>query len=210
MTSTETPAGARPGPTLPGRPKMLSHLAYVTHDVERTVDFYERILGMPMCSTVVGDKVPSTGDDFPYFHVFFRLGDGSTLAFFEAPGLPPANPRGHPAYNVFEHLAFEVSTQAEVDQWYEWLVSNGIDVVGPTDHKIIYSIYFHDPVNDIRLEITTPMVENWNDRIPQAKRDLAGWLDAKKAAAAQNQDVGEALVKYIQAERNEFHGDTPA
>jgi catechol 2,3-dioxygenase-like lactoylglutathione lyase family enzyme len=201
---------ARPAPALPGGPKMLNHLAYVTHDVAATVDFYERVLGMPMVSTVIGDHVPSTGNDFPYFHVFFRLGDGSTLAFFEAPGLPPANPRGHAAYAIFEHLAFEVESPALVDQWHDWLVSNGIPVVGPTDHKIIYSIYFQDPVNNIRLEITTPMVENWNDRVDQAKQDLADWLDVKKTAAEQNQDVSEALLKYIQSECSEAHGETPA
>ncbi|MCW2295370.1 VOC family protein [Rhodococcus erythropolis] len=208
MTQTSTPT--RPGPSLPGRPKMLSHLAYVTHNVEGTVDFYERVMGMPMVSTVIGDRVPSTGDDFPYFHVFFRLADGSTLAFFEAPDLPPANPRGHPAYALFEHLAFEVDSVEIVDQWHEWLVSNGIDVVGPTDHEIIYSIYFQDPINDIRLEITTPMVENWNDRIEEAQRDLRIWTGVKNSAAEQNQPLREALMKYIQAERPDAHGETPA
>lgn len=207
---TQSSTSSRPGPTLPGRPKMLSHLAYVTHNVEGTVDFYERVMGMPMVSTVIGDRVPSTGDDFPYFHVFFRLADGSTLAFFEAPDLPPANPRGHPAYALFEHLAFEVDSVEIVNQWHEWLISNGIAVVGPTDHEIIYSIYFQDPVNDIRLEITTPMVENWNDRIEEAQRDLRIWTDVKNTAAEQGQPLREALMKYIQAERPEAHGETPA
>lgn len=186
-------------PTLPGRPKMLNHLAYVTHDIEATTDFYQRVLGMPLVATVVGDRVPSTGDPFPYFHAFFRLGDGSTLAFFEAPGLPRANPKGHPAYDIFDHLAFEVKDPQLVDVWHSWLVSNGIEVVGPTDHTIIYSIYFRDPVNDIRLEITTPLTENWNDRPEESLKDLNEWLETKREAVEHNQDVGEALIKYIQA-----------
>jgi len=201
MTDT-TSDTHRQAPALPGSPKMLNHLAYVTHDVEGTVDFYEKIMGMPMVNTVVGDNIPSTGDDFPYFHVFFRLGDGSTLAFFEAPGIPRANPKGHAAYDIFDHLAFEVTGKHVVDAWHEWLASNGIEVVGPTDHHVIYSIYFRDPVNDIRLEITTPLVDDWNDRGEAARRELHGWLDAKNTATAQNEDVAEAMLKYIQNERN--------
>ncbi|MEV1294874.1 VOC family protein [Pseudonocardia sp. NPDC049635] len=210
MTTTEQPSESRTAPTLPGGPKMLNHLAYVTHDVEGTVDFYQNIMGMPMVSTVIGDSVPSTGDDIPYFHVFFRLRDGSTLAFFEAPGIPKANPKGHLAYEIFDHLAFEVDSMEIVDKWHAWLVHNGIEVVGPTDHKIIYSIYFHDPVNNIRLEITTPMTENWNDRVATANQDLREWLDVKKQAAEQNQDVVEALLKYIKTERSDSEVEAPA
>ena len=58
-------------------PRMLNHAAYVTHDVAATADFYTRILGMELASTLFDDHVPSTGDDFPYFHIFFRMADGS-------------------------------------------------------------------------------------------------------------------------------------
>ncbi|MEU6577312.1 VOC family protein [Streptomyces sp. NPDC046805] len=189
------------GPPSPGRPMMLNHLAYVTHDVEATVDFYTRVMGMPMVSTVIGDKVPSTGDDFPYFHVFFRLQDGSTVAFFEAPGLPPANPKGHPAYDIFDHLAFEAPSPEHIHAWADWLRANGLEVVGPTDHGIILSVYFRDPVNDIRLEITTPLVEDWNAREEQAARDLSDWLAVKREAKEQGRDVAKELLAFI-AERS--------
>src|SRR3546814_4903218 len=51
-------------------PLMLNHAAWVTHDVEATADFYTRVMGMELVSTVLDDSVPSTGDDFAYFHVF--------------------------------------------------------------------------------------------------------------------------------------------
>ena len=70
-------------------PRMLNHAAYVTHDVAATADFYTRILGMELASSIFDDHVPSTGDDFPYFHIFFRMADGSTIAFFEVADLPP-------------------------------------------------------------------------------------------------------------------------
>src|ERR1700738_1072460 len=84
-------------------PKMLNHVAWVTHDVKATGVFYTRMMVMELAMTVYDDSVPSTGDLFPYFHIFFRMQDGSTIAFFEAPGLPGRAPAPHPAYDVFDH-----------------------------------------------------------------------------------------------------------
>src|SRR5205085_5570468 len=79
----------RPNPGL--TPMMLNHAAWVTPDAAVTAEFYTRIMGMDLVSTVIEDTSPSTGLQIPYFHLFFRMADGSTLAFFEAPGvLPPA------------------------------------------------------------------------------------------------------------------------
>ncbi len=35
-------------------------------------------------------------------------------------------------------------------------------MLGPVDHKIVYSIYFHDPDGN-RLEITAPVDPDWNN-----------------------------------------------
>ncbi len=183
---------------------MLNHAAWVTHDVEATANFYTGIMGMELASTVYDDSVPSTGDPFPYFHIFFRMQDGSTIAFFEAPGLPPRPETTHPAYEIFDHIALQAKNAAEVDQWYEWLVSNGIDVVGPTDHKgLIYSIYFHDP-NGMRLEITTPLDADWNRHSEQGYADLKMWCDCKKQAQAENRNVETALVELIKRQRERY------
>lgn len=105
--------------------------------------------------------MPSTGDAFPYFHIFFRMADGSTMAFFECTDLPLPSSPSHPAYDVFDHIALEVSDTDELIRWKQWLVSQGVDVLGPIDHKgIIQSIYFRDP-NGYRLELTTPIDPAW-------------------------------------------------
>jgi len=185
-------------------PVMLNHVAWVTHDVEATADFYTRIMGMSLASTVYDDSVPSTGDPFPYFHIFFRMADGSTIAFFEAPGLPPRPAITHPAYAIFDHIALQARNPKEVDEWRTWLQGNQIEVVGPTDHKgLIYSIYFKDP-NDIRLEITAPLDARWNQHEDQGKADLQMWCEAKKRAQMQNQDVSEALVRLIREQRKRY------
>src|ERR1700744_2908905 len=97
-------------------PKRLNHLAYVTHDTAATVKFWTDVIQMPLVEAVMNDRVPPTGDPFPYVHFFFRMQDGSTIAFFEAVGLPQRPEPTHPAYLVFDHLALEVGTQAEVDE----------------------------------------------------------------------------------------------
>jgi len=186
---------------------MLSHLAYVTHDAEATVAFYTTVLGLDFVLAVIDDTVPSTGEPFPYFHIFFRLGDGSTIAFFEAPGLPPRPAVTHPAYDVFDHLALQVDTPEDVDRWHQQLTNLGYDVLGPIDHHIIYSIYFHDPVNDIRLEITTPLVPDWNDRGTEAAQSLTEWAQAKQHATQTGRPQHEVLLELIQRRVHNTTGD---
>ena len=180
-----------------GSPTMLSHVAYITHDTAATVRFYRELLGMDLVNAVLDDSIPSTGDPVPYFHSFFRMADGSTVAFFEAPELPPQAPAPHPAYDVFQHLALQVDSKEAVDQWYDWLVENDVDVLGPVDHKIIYSIYFHDP-NGLRLEITTPLDPRWNDMGATALASLEEWERVKADARRSGRDMVTMLKELTQ------------
>lgn len=182
----------------PGKPQMLNHVAYITRDTSATVDFYTNLLGMELVAAVMDDSIPSTGDPVPYFHSFFKMGDGSTIAFFEAPELPPPAGPTHPAYNVFQHIALEVDSPATVDAWRGWLTSNGVDVVGPVDHKIIYSIYFYDP-NGIRLELTTPIDRTWNDNAEAARASLGEWEAVKATARASGRDLVSVLADLTRA-----------
>jgi len=177
----------------PNTPQMLSHAAYITHDTSATARFYTEILGMEFVAAVMDDAIPSTGDPVPYFHSFFRMGDGSTIAFFEAPELPAPREHSHPAYGVFQHLALEVESPAAVDAWKVWLEECGVEVLGPVDHQIIYSIYFHDP-NGLRLELTAPLDPAWNDQGERAHESLAEWEEVKRMAAADGRGMVAALT----------------
>ncbi|MBN9426051.1 MAG: VOC family protein [Burkholderiales bacterium] len=189
---------------------MLNHAAWVTHDAAQTADFYTRIMGMELASTVFDDHVPSTGHEIPYFHIFFRMGDGSTLAFFEAPGVPPPAESTHPAYDVFNHVALQARDQDEVLQWHQWLTSQGIPVVGPVDHKgLILSIYFHDP-SGLRLEITTPLDKEWNRHTDKGYADLKRWVECKQKAQAEGRDVPKALIEMIRTTRRRYEHEHDA
>jgi len=206
--STKPKAPLTPNPGL--TPMMLNHAAWVTFDDAATTEIYTRIMGMELASTVLDDSVPSTGDAIPYFHIFFRMGDGSTLAFFEAPGVPAPSKSSHPAYDIFNHIALQAKDRAEVTKWYEWLTSQGVEVIGPTDHKgLILSIYFHDPAG-VRLEITTPLDKEWNRHTDKGYADLKLWEDCKRQAKAEGRDVPKALLELIQDVRKRYgtgHGE---
>jgi catechol 2,3-dioxygenase-like lactoylglutathione lyase family enzyme len=179
------------------QPTMLNHAAYVTHDAEATVRFYTKVMGMELASTIIGDRIPSTGDAFPYFHLFFRMGDGSTMAFFESPGLPQAAKSTHPAYDIFNHIAFQVDSVEEIERWRDWLAANGVDVIGPIEHEgLVLSIYFRDN-NGYRLELTTPLDKDWNRHTDKAYKDLKSWLGVKEKAKREGRDERGALLEFI-------------
>jgi catechol 2,3-dioxygenase-like lactoylglutathione lyase family enzyme len=186
-TARNQPAGP------PGRPAMLSHAAFICQDTATTAAFYSGLLGMELVAAVLDDKIPSTGEPIPYFHSFFRMADGSTIAFFEAPELPPPAVDTHPAYGTFRHFAMSVDTVAEVDTWAAWLRSNDVDVLGPVDHGIIYSVYFRDPDGN-RLEITTPIDKKWNDDGIAARASLDEWNEVKARAKASGQPMATVLA----------------
>lgn len=210
-TDIDTPVRPAPRPASLGgalerglTPRMLNHAAWVTHDVAATADFYIRILGMELASTIFDDHVPSTGDEFPYFHIFFRMADGSTLAFFEVADLPQPAKASHPAYNVFNHTALQVKDRQELRAWRDWLVANGVDLIGPVDHKgMIESIYFYDP-NGYRLELTIPLDPEWNRHTDQGYADLKKWCDTKEKAKREGRDPGRELVEMIREERKRY------
>jgi len=183
---------------------MLNHAAYVTHDVAATADFYTRILGMELASTIFDDHVPSTGDNFPYFHIFFRMADGSCIAFFEVADLPARAKPSHPAYEVFDHMALQAKDAEELHRWRDWLAQNGVEVLGPVDHKgMLESIYFHDP-NGLRLELTVPHDAQWNAHTKQGYEDLRKWVETKERARREGHDPAQALLEMIREAKRRY------
>src|SRR5580704_10233110 len=67
--------------------KKLHHNAYRCRDSEQTRQFYEDFLGLPLATTLWLEQ-SLTGRKTDTLHTFYRLDDGSCLAFFEAPDMP--------------------------------------------------------------------------------------------------------------------------
>lgn len=157
----------------------LHHVAWRCRDAEETRHFYEDLLGLPLFHLIQNDRVPSTGEHCPYTHIFFRLGDGSFVAFFDLgddrASLPSPNT---PAW--VQHLALRVASVAELEAVQARLEAAGVTVLGVTDHHIFKSIYFFDP-NGIRLELCVQIAGEAEMRkaSKSAHARLAEW-DARK------------------------------
>lgn len=132
--------------------KQIHHVAYRCNDAKETVEFYQNTLNMAFLVAIAEDKVPSTQEPDPYMHLFLDAGQGNILAFFELPNSPKMG-RDENTPEWVQHIAFEIEDEAALLSAKEELIGKGIDVVGPTNHGIIKSIYFFDP-NGHRLELT--------------------------------------------------------
>jgi catechol 2,3-dioxygenase-like lactoylglutathione lyase family enzyme len=118
----------------------LHHNAYRCRDSEETRAFYEDFLGLPLAGTLaIGET--KTGRATQALHTFFRLGDGSFLAFFEVPDMPF---EFKPQHDFDLHIALEVAHDV-LEPMLARGSARGLEVRGISDHGFIDSIYFRDP-----------------------------------------------------------------
>src|SRR5882672_5434779 len=101
----------------------LHHFAYRCRDAEETRHFYEDLLGLPLWHIIQSDVVPSTGEFCPYTHIFFRLHDGSCVAFFDLGDDLAAAPSSNTPDWV-NHLALRVDSVAALEQVKALLQAN--------------------------------------------------------------------------------------
>src|SRR4051812_27496100 len=142
------PSGERPASTARG----LHHAALISSDVERTIDFYQGVLGFPLTELIENrDYAGST-------HFFFDIGNGNLLAFFDFPGLdvgPYAEVLGG-----LHHMAISVEPE-RWDRLVEQLTAAGVDHVV---HSGV-SVYFRDP-DGARIElIADPLGEMYGNQV---------------------------------------------
>ena len=163
--------------------KGLHNNAYRCRDSEETRRFYEDFLGLPLVNafrieTTMTGRRTGTG----VLHSFFRLGDGSALAFFEAPDMPFEFKEQH---DFDLHIALEVEPDV-LDAMLAKGKAEGREVRGISDHKFIRSIYFRDPNGYvIELAAKVPGQEAAMDpAASRAREHLDAWQRDKRKAAA--------------------------
>jgi catechol 2,3-dioxygenase-like lactoylglutathione lyase family enzyme len=142
------PPGERPASTARG----LHHTALISSDVERTIRFYQGLLGFPLTELIDNRDYPGSS------HFFFDIGHGNLLAFFDFPGLevgPYAEVLGG-----LHHLAISV----EPARWDE--IVRRLDEAGVA-HEVHseVSVYFTDP-DGARIElIADPLGEMYGQTV---------------------------------------------
>jgi catechol 2,3-dioxygenase-like lactoylglutathione lyase family enzyme len=130
----------------------LHHVALLSSDVERTVQFYQGLLEFPL--TEIFENRDYRGSN----HFFFDIGNGNLLAFFDFPGLdlrPYAEVLGG-----LHHIAISVEPQ----RWEH--LKNKLDEAGVEYmQESGTSIYFRDP-DGARMElIADPLGEMYGTAV---------------------------------------------
>ena len=181
--------------TRPPLSRGIHHLALNTDDMKMTIDFYTRVLGMPLVHALkvppgVGVGPGNRGN--PPFenlrHYFFDAGGDTLVAFFEMPkGAKQSGDRD--ALAAMQHCSFTL-TEARFTTMIERLENAGVAIIGPLMVGAgTHSIYFFDP-NGIRLEFSyqagdgddVRVVERWTQTRDEALAELrtmtndAAWL----------------------------------
>ena len=161
--------------------RRLHHNAYRCCDSETTRRFYEDFLGLPLAETLE-IRQSKSGRKTDTLHTFYELGDGSYLAFFEAPDMPFEFKDQHD-YDL--HIALEVDKKT-LTKMFAKGKAEGIHTRGVSDHGFIHSIYFRDP-NGYVIELTAKMPGHDEAMDPDtngAREKLTRWTAAKQAQGA--------------------------
>jgi len=160
----------------------IHHVAYRCHDAKETVEWYVQNLKMDFVLALSENKVPSTKEPDPYMHVFLDAGENNILAFFELPTKPTMG-KDKNTPDWVQHIAFQVKDMETLLAYKEHLETNGVDVLGVTNHSVFHSIYFFDP-NGHRLELAAPDKQEKAklDRLDKVKwQMLDEWSKTKQA-----------------------------
>ena len=126
----------------PSAGRGVHHLAMICSDVERTIAFYQEVLGFPLAEVIENRDYPGST------HFFLDIGNGNLLAFFDFPGLGLGD--AVEAYGAVQHVAISVE-QSHVDAVRARLDAAGIEYLGP-DRGLTDSIYVKDP-DGIQIEL---------------------------------------------------------
>jgi glyoxylase I family protein len=132
--------------------RALDHLDLVVTSLERSVPFYQELLGLTRRTEIEGERGErvvyiSRPDEEPSGNFALGLRERQS----DAHRLP------YDRYAVgVHHVAFQVGSRAEVDERAEWLRAVGTDIEsGPAEYGYsegYYAVFFYDP-DGLKLEL---------------------------------------------------------
>ncbi len=143
---------ASPSDRPPSSARGLHHTALISSDVERTIAFYQGLLGLPLTELIENRDYPGSS------HFFFDIGNQNLLAFFDFPGLDLG-----PYQEVLGGL-HHVAISMDPVRWQQ--IVDRLEEAG-VDHVIHseVSVYFTDP-DGARIElIADPLGEMYGDQV---------------------------------------------
>jgi glyoxylase I family protein len=121
------------------------HVALTVRDAERSAAWYTDLLGMQV--VLKGD------DENVHFRVMLHPESGWVMGVREYPGHPDGE--FDELRTGLDHLAFTVSSRAELEAWERHLEARGVPFTPVAETPIGSVIVFRDPDN-IQLEFWLP------------------------------------------------------
>jgi glyoxylase I family protein len=125
----------------------IHHITMIVEDAERSLAFYRNLLGMRLVEQGVNDDDPDAR------HLVFGDADGrpgTLVTCLEYPELE----RGKVGIGSTHHFALSVSSEAELQAWRDYLVSQGVACTEVMERSFAKSVYLRDPDGHI-VELAT-------------------------------------------------------
>ncbi|MGL5838943.1 MAG: VOC family protein [Sphingorhabdus sp.] len=173
------------------QPTGIHHIAIMTGDMKRQIEFFSDVLGAPLVAIFDMHGVPGG------IHAFLKLDGGCYFSLVQLPetaGTPitlgvthAGTGQDNCAPGTMQHLAFYVADEDRLLAMRDRIRTKGVNVIGPLDHGMCKSIYFAGP-EQLTLEVACPGMAVTPDRwVDPAVLDKVG-ISAEEAAAYSNPD----------------------
>jgi catechol-2,3-dioxygenase len=147
--------------------KRLNHAVLYVRDVDRSVAFYQDLLGFRLLVGLPGAAfLQAEGSSNDHDLGLFQLGPQAT-----------DSPAGRTSVGLY-HLAWEVDTLAELERIANAL-SNAGSLVGASDHGTTKALYAKDP-DGLEFEVSWLVPARLIDAQVLSDRDRIGPLDLAK------------------------------
>lgn len=109
----------------------VAHLVISVRDLEKSRDFYTRVLGLQVMGEVPGAIFLSAGGRDHHEIALAGIGPDAPKAKLNEIGLV--------------HFAFRLRNEADLLEAYDTLLSEGVEISYTVNHGVTKSVYFFDP-----------------------------------------------------------------
>jgi catechol 2,3-dioxygenase len=140
--------------------RRLGHVNLIVDELQRSTDFYNKVCGLALEFSEVGLKANFLGTGHtPHDIGMIECTHGKDRYGKDGHLQIPASAAADIALN---HIAWEMSNEAELVAGYERACAAGIEISRTADHQIAHSVYMRDPDGNV-VEFYSDTVKDWRN-----------------------------------------------
>lgn len=109
----------------------VAHIVITVRDLEKSLDFYTRVLGLKVMGEIQGVAFLSAGGRDHHEIALAGIGTQAGKAKVSEIGLV--------------HFAFRLRDEEDLVEAYETLLREGVEIAYTVNHGVTKSVYFYDP-----------------------------------------------------------------